>query len=104
MHHIPLLHDESVADVAVVSSWFASEISQSEANANMLGVWYWTTPITISINLIVGQDLKVGFLLLTSLTVKDVLQGVTEALISGWFLTHLSYSWTKVVHSQVVTT
>lgn len=34
------------------------EVSQGEANANMLGVWSWITPITISINLNLGQRWK----------------------------------------------
>lgn len=41
------------------ASWqWLREVSQGEANANMLGVWSWITPITISINLNLGQRLK----------------------------------------------
>ena len=39
------------------------EISQIEGNANMVGVCQRTTPITISINLNLGQDLAVSSLL-----------------------------------------
>lgn len=34
----------------------ACDVSQSEANANMLGARLWTTPITISINLNLGLN------------------------------------------------
>lgn len=57
-----------LVQILAISTWWARclpapwqwlrEVSQGEANANMLGVWSWITPITISINLNLGQRWK----------------------------------------------
>lgn len=78
----PQLHDDTGVFVRCCGDGWLRAVSQSEANANMLGVWQWTTPITISINL----DLGLSWVDVSSSNIDAIekdLQRATDTQISG---------------------
>lgn len=87
--------------IQLVGFFFICEISQREANANMLGVWWWTTPITISINLNLGHKTWRRFqpaLPSWHHSVQGVLQGVTDDEGEWLALTELFFCLVKLMN------
>lgn len=80
--HVSPLRRRVPSAAGWLQRWSLCEVSQSKANANMLGVCWGTTPITISINLNLGQGLGGCFIIhiLTSLSVLKL----SRTSCRGW--------------------